>query len=111
MFGSAQASDEESAPLSRPLTLLKRILVAAILLLAVVYAGDYISVRYRIPKNRDPYGVVRIRRYYAVTMKNGKPEFFFDPPTEQTCVHSLFPHFGYPPCWYLERRRTQQVKM
>ena len=97
--------------MSHPLTLLKRILVAAILLLAVVYAVDYISVRYRIPKNRDPYGVVRIRRDYAVTMKNGKPEFFFDPPTEQTCVRSLFPHFGYPPCWYLERRRTQQVKM
>jgi len=97
--------------MSRPLTLLKRILVAAILLLAVVYAVDYISVRYRIPKNRDPYGVVCIRRDYAVTMKNGKPEFFFDPPTEQTCVRSLFPHFGYLPCWYLERRKTQQVNM
>jgi len=97
--------------LSRPLTLLKRILVDALLLLAVVYAGDYLSVRYRIPKNRDPYGVVRIRRYYAVTMKNGKPEFFFDPPTEQPCVHSLFPHFGYAPCWYLERRTTQEKKM
>lgn len=103
--------ETERAPLSRPLVLLKRILVIAILLLAIVYGGDHISVCFRLAKNRDPYGVVRIRRYYAVTMKNGKPEFFFDQPTDQTCLHSLFPYFGYPPCWYLKRRATQQVKM
>ena len=95
----------------RSLALLKRLLVAAVLLLAVVYVGDYISVRYRIPNNRNPYGVVRIERNYAVTMKNGKTEYFFDQPADQTCVHSLFPHLGYPPCWYLQRRTTQQVKM
>lgn len=97
--------------MSRPLTLLKRILVVAILLLTIMYVGDYVSICYRIAKNRDPYGVVRVRRYYAVTMKNGKPEFFFDQPTEQTCVRSLFPHFGCAPCWYLKRRTTQQMKM
>ncbi len=68
-------------------------------------------IHYRIAKNRDPYGVVRIRRYYSVTMKNGRPEFFFDQPTDQPCIHALFSHFGYSPCWYLKRRTTQQVNL
>jgi len=93
------------------MTRLKRALIAALLLVAAVYAGDYIQARYRIAANRSPYGVVRVRRYYAVTMKNGKPEYFFDQPTDQTCLNSLFPHFGLTPCWYLKRRPTQEVKM
>jgi hypothetical protein len=97
--------------LSRGFNLLRRVLAIAISLLAVVYAADYVLVRYRIAKNRNPYEVVSIRRSYAVTMKNGKPEYYFDQPIEQTCVHSLFPHFGFAPCWYLQRRKTQQVKM
>lgn len=80
-------------------------------MLATAYSADYFSIRYRIAKNLEPYGVVRVRRYYAVMMKNGKPEYYFDQPTDQTCVHSLFPHFGYPPCWYLKRRATQEIKM
>jgi hypothetical protein len=93
------------------LTTLKGILLIAALLLAVVYVGDYVSVRYRIPKSRNLYGVVPIQRYYAVTKKNGKPDFYFDQPTVQICLHSLFPHLGYVPCWYLNRRRVQRVDM
>jgi len=95
----------------RVLTILKRLLGFGVLVLAVVYVGDYVSVRYRIPKSRDPYGTVPVQRYYSVTMKNGKPEFYFDPPTVQVCVHSLFPHLGYAPCWYLNRERVQRVDM
>ncbi len=97
--------------MNRLLTYLKRILAAAVLLFAVAYVGDYTLLRYRVANSRDPYGVVRVRRYYAVTMKNGKPEYYFDPPTDQTCVQSLFGHFGYTPCWYLRRHPTQQIKM
>ena len=107
----ADAEVKRSEPLKRALTLLKRVLGVFLIFLGVVYAGDYIQLRYRIAKNRSPYGVVRIRRYYDVTMKNGKPEFYFDQPTEQTCVNSLFPHAGFAPCWYLRRRPTQEVKM
>jgi hypothetical protein len=94
---------------NRVVSILERILMSAALLLALVYIGDYISVRYRIPRSRDPYGVVPIQRYYAVTKKDGKPDFYFDQPTLQVCVHSLFPHLGYLPCWYLNRRRVQRV--
>ncbi len=88
----------------------KGILMVMFLLLAV-YAGDYVLIRFRVLRNHSPFGVVRVRRYYAVTMKDGKPEYYFDQPTDQTCVHSLFPHLGYAPCWYLQRRRTQETKM
>lgn len=91
--------------------MVKRLLTIALLVLALVYAGDYASVRYRIPRSRDPFGSVTVRRYYSVTKKSGKPDFYFDPPTVQTCVHSLFPHLGYSPCWYLNRHKVQQINM
>ncbi|MGH9444408.1 MAG: hypothetical protein ACRD3O_01500 [Terriglobia bacterium] len=88
---------------------MKRIVAIAILLLAILYLSDYVSVRFRIPRSRDPFGVVRVQRYYAVPQKSGKPDLYFDQPQNQTCVHSLFPHFGDPPCWYLKRKSEQRI--
>ncbi|HZO99820.1 MAG TPA: hypothetical protein VFD30_05985 [Terriglobia bacterium] len=90
---------------------LKRAVQVILLLLAIFYAGDYASVRWPILKRRNPFGVVKIQRYYAVMKKDGKPDFYFDQPENQTCVHSLFPHLGYVPCWYLNRRRVQRIDM
>jgi hypothetical protein len=85
--------------------------LAVILLAAMVYGGDYVTVRYRIPRSRSPFATVTVQRSYAVTKKNGEPDFYFDPPQEKTCVRSLFPHLGYVPCWYLSRHRNQQTNM
>jgi hypothetical protein len=78
-------------------------IVSLVGLLAIVYVGDYLSVRYRIPGKREQFGTVTVQRYDAVQQKSGKTEFIFNPPVAQTCVHALFPHFGYPPCWYLKQ--------
>jgi hypothetical protein len=86
-----------------------RILIVAVLTIAVVYAGDDLSVRYRIPKSRQPLGSVTIQRYDAISEKNGKTEFAFEEPVMQTCVHALFPHLGYLPCWYLSRHSEQRI--
>jgi hypothetical protein len=88
---------------------MKRLLFITVLSLSILYVGDYLSLRYRIPKGRDQFGVVKIQRYYAVGLKNRKTEFMFLEPKDQTCVHSLFPHFGYSPCWYLSRRNVQRI--
>jgi hypothetical protein len=88
---------------------MKRILILAVLLLSILYSGDYLSVRYRIPRNRDPFGAVKIQRYYAVKQKDGKTEFIFDQPETQACVHSLFPHFGSRPCWYVNREKLKRI--
>jgi len=88
---------------------MKRILFITGLSLLILYVGDYLSVRYRIPKGRDQFGVVKVQRYYAVGLKSGKTEFMFLGPKNLPCVHSLFPHFGYSPCWYLSRRKVQRI--
>ena len=89
----------------------RRIVVWFILLLSILYAADDLAVRFRIPRNRDPFATVTVQRSYSVMKKDGKPDFYFDPPHDQTCVRSLFPHLGDEPCWYLRRHQNQQVKM
>ena len=86
-------------------------LVVAGLASCVVYACDYAAVRFRIPKGRDLFGTVQVQRYYSVTKKNGQPDFYFNPPQDQVCVRSLFPHLGYTPCWYLNRHKTQKISV
>ncbi|HVN81464.1 MAG TPA: hypothetical protein VMW38_20915 [Terriglobia bacterium] len=75
------------------------------------YICDYLSVRFRIPKNRDPLGVVKIRRYYAIRLKDGKTEYAFQEPETQVCVNSLLPHMGYNPCWYVKRNNVKRIDM
>ncbi len=89
----------------------RRILVITLLSLCIVYVCDYLSVRYRIPNHRDQFGSVKVQQYYAVPQKNGKTGFLFDEPQPEQCVHSLFPHFGDSPCWYLSRRTERRVDM
>ena len=91
-------------------TYLKRALLFAAMALALLYTGDYLSIRIRIP-NREPFGVVQIQRYYAVRLKDGKTEYYFLDPESRQCVHSVFPQLGYSPCWYLSRRTKQKVDM
>ncbi len=88
---------------------MKRMLIIVVLLISILYVCDYGSVRYRIPRTHDPFGIVKIQRYYAVPKKNGKPDFYFEEPENQTCVHSLFPQLGYIPCWYLNRKKAQRI--
>ena len=90
---------------------MKRILKVVILLLLLLYLGDYLLVGYRIAKARDPFGVVKIEPYYAVRQKSGKDELYFLPSETQTCVKSLFPHFGYRPCWYSNREKVERIPM
>jgi len=84
---------------------------AALLLLLLIYLVDCGLARYRARRNRDAFGVVRVRRYYAIAEKNGKTEFLFNPPEDQTCIHSLFPQLGFAPCWYLSRHPEQRIEI
>jgi len=89
--------------------ILLRVVGAAVLFVLVTYAGDYLSVRYRIPKGRDPFSTVAIQPYYAIHEKNGRTEYDFAPPETQACLRSLFPHFGYSPCWYVKRHTEKRI--
>ena len=86
------------------------ILASAVSITLIAYVIDYGVFRHRIRAKRA-FGQVTVTNYDAVLQKNGKTEFLFDPPQLQTCVNSLFPHAGYPPCWYLQRHTEQRTNI
>jgi hypothetical protein len=93
----------------RPKTLLAWIAGVLMALAAVVYAGDLVWFEYRMrnAKPNDPLETVTF--YYATAMKNGKVEVFYNQPQMQTCVHGLFPHQGYTPCWRFNRSGIKRI--
>ena len=97
-----------------PRILFKRILAGALTALVVLYGADYLSVRIRMlhPKPADPFESLKALRVLAIPEKNGKTEYEVDaqnPVQTVTCVHSLFPHYGYSPCWYIKPRLNQPI--
>jgi|HubBroStandDraft_1064217.scaffolds.fasta_scaffold173545_2 hypothetical protein len=87
------------------------VVVTAACLFAVVFAGDYLSVRFGIPNHREQFDYVDVRRFYAVKLKNKKTEYTFDKPESMERVNSLLPHYGDTPCWYLKRHTVIQVNL
>jgi hypothetical protein len=98
-FGTELSDEQESDCVKSLGTIAKRALVAAVLLLGLVYAGDYLLVRYRIvhPAAGTAFG--------NVVMDARQPE------VNTPCVHSLFPHLGLSPCWYLKRNSQKPIPM
>ena len=94
---------------------MKRILMrAGLALLAAVcavYAGDAAMLYFRMAGNAagtgSAFGTVTF--YYAADLKNQKYEVFTGTPQQETCVHAIFPHYGYSPCWYSSRRTIRTV--
>jgi hypothetical protein len=83
-------------------------LLAAALLL---YAGDFAWCEYRLRKAKPNDPLETMTFYYATDIKGGKTEVFFDPPQTATCVHSIFPHGGYRPCWRFNRSGIQRISL
>ena len=90
---------------------LVRALAALVIVSASAYVLDYLVLRFRIASNRQPFGSITVHPYYAVPQKGQKTEFILGDPTVQQCVHSLFPHMGDNPCWYLTTHTDQRIDM
>ena len=95
---------------------LQRLLLAAAVLLAAVYVYDYLSVRHRMAarKQGDPFDVVTYPHVLAIPQKGNRVEYALDaqsPMMSEACVHSLFPHYGYAPCWYVNRMTATPTPM
>ena len=82
-----------------PKAVLKAILAAIVVAAVALYAGDFAWFEYRMQnaKPNDPLETMTF--YYATDIKGGKVEVFDDQPQTAICVHSIFPHGGYKPCW------------
>ncbi|HZS44645.1 MAG TPA: hypothetical protein VFC63_06040 [Blastocatellia bacterium] len=88
-----------------------RIIIVLVVIFCVVYACDDLSARFNIPRSRQVCGTVTIKNYYAVPQKNGRVQYMFKDTQDETCVNSLFPHFGYTPCWYLNRHKDKWINV
>lgn len=87
------------------------VFISVVLLFVLVYAADYVSVRYRIPNNREMFSYVTVQSLYEVRLKNGKIDYSRGDPENQVCVNSLLPQLGYTPCWYLNRHKQKVIQV
>jgi len=92
---------------------MKRIVIIVVAAAVLIYVGDYAILHVRMAEKNPnaAFGVVKVQPFYAIPHKDGKAEFVFGDPQNQTCVHSLFPHFGYSPCWYLTRQNSKATQI
>jgi hypothetical protein len=88
--------------------ILLRSLLALVVTLAAVYLADTIYIHLLSPAKA--YGSIQVNHYLITPLKNGRDEYDFTGSEMKTCVNSLFPHSGDPPCWYLKRHTEQNEK-
>jgi len=97
-------------------TYLGKVIYALLMVIAVTYGYDYASVRRRMNSQKpgDPFDTVTYPHILAIPEKGNKVEYALDaqsPMETESCVHSLFPHYGYTPCWYVVRRSKSPTQM
>jgi hypothetical protein len=97
-------------------TPLIRVFYALLMLLAIAYGYDYASVRRRMSAQKpgDPFDTITYPHILEIPQKGNKVEYALDaqsPMETESCVHSLFPHYGYTPCWYVVRRSKHFTQM
>ena len=86
-----------------------RVLLWSLAALTLLWIGDYAVLRVRISHGAGT-STVRVSVTDEVTLKNGKTDFYFEPPQDTPCVESLFPHQGMSPCWNLRRHADRSDK-
>jgi len=100
----------------RPATLIKRIVKALVLALALFYIGDVLVfyIHSRHPSSTQPVETFTVARILAIDEKGGKVEYAVDQVQREqtiTCAHSVFSHAGFSPCWYAKKKAAQPVPM
>jgi hypothetical protein len=95
----------------RVLNFAKWAFAGLLVLTALVWAGDALYVREKMAHKTDidPIETIKIRPLYVIPRKDGRAELDFGDPQTQPCVHSLFPHLGYDPCWYVVRQSRKPI--
>jgi len=89
--------------------MIRRILLAAVIALCAVYVCDYAVLRIRMSRGGSYAALGSVTVVYGAALKDGRATLFTDQPQLQTCVHSIFPHLGYSPCWYASKHPVQIV--
>ena len=87
-------------------TRLVRVLAGLAVLLALVYAGDWMVLRNRVAHG-TAFGVVEVNQFLATPLKGNKVEYDLMGTSPVTCSRSIFPQQGNDACWWLERHKSQ----
>ena len=85
---------------------LAQLLAGIIVALGMLYAGDWVVLRFRIAHG-TAYGVVQVNQFLATPLKGNKMEYDLIGTVPQTCSRSIFPQKGNPACWWLQRHNSQ----
>jgi hypothetical protein len=94
------------------LKIVSRLLIAALILLGLVWLGDYVIARHRIAIGTSGFvETVKVQPLYVIPHKDSRAEYVFGDPQMVKCVHSIFPHFGDGPCWYVKKHAQPAVPM
>jgi hypothetical protein len=88
-----------------------RLGLSMIIALLALDVGDNLVLRYRVHANREPFGSVLVKRYFAIRHKNQRVEFDSADSEIRPCAHSLLPQMGVNPCWYVSRNTIERIDM
>jgi hypothetical protein len=89
--------------------IVRKILLWGCLALAGATAFTYILDDLWARSRGRPVEQVKVDRVYRAINHWNQLEYSLGTPVMQTCVDSLMPHFGDPPCWYLKRHTLQYI--
>lgn len=79
---------------------------AVAVLLALLYAGDWMVLRGRMTRGMAS-GVVEVNQFLATPLKGNKVEYDLMGSAPVACSRSIFPQQGNPACWWVERHKSQ----
>jgi len=96
--------------------LLWRVILAFLGFALLFYVLDFAWYEIRVvsPKLGPANGSVHRVRVLAIAEKNNKVEYEIDsnrPEEDVPCAHSIFPHAGNRPCWYVVRHANDPITM
>jgi hypothetical protein len=83
-----------------------RFVVAILIATGLLYAGDWLVLRYRVAHG-TAFDSVEVDQFLATSLKGNKTEYDMVGSFQQPCSRSIFPQQGKPACWWV-RRHTMQ---
>ena len=79
--------------------------VGLVVLLALVYLGDWAVWRVRVARGGG-MGKMTVSRVVVAPLKGNREEYYSDGKTDVDCSRSMFPQGGSDACWWVQRHRV-----
>jgi hypothetical protein len=88
---------------------IKRLAAGLVVAAVVFYLIEDFSIRIRLANGADLFGSVPVNGHDSIPQKNGATEAVPADAAPQACLHSVFPHLGDSPCWYVESHKNTKI--